>query len=660
MLTPVVPFSGYSGFGMLSRFCRLAVSRRSLSFRAQHEQSLKNPERFWKAASETITWDTPPKQAFQQNNVTTTWFPGGKLNSSFNCLDRHIAAGNGNKTAFIYDSPVTETIKHFSYEEVLSRVQAIAATLTELGVEKGDRVVIYMPMIPEAAFAMLATARIGAIHSVVFGGFASQQLAVRIDDARPKVILSASCGIEGQRVIDYKPLLDHAVELAEHKPSHCLILERPQSRISSTQDLDLDWETTVAPFQNRTVAPTIVDSDHPLYILYTSGTTGQPKGIVRESGGHAVALAWSMKNLYDIDPDDVWWAASDVGWVVGHSYIVYAPLLAGCTSVFFEGKPVGTPDAGTFFRVIDEHKVKALFTAPTVFRAIRQQDPHGELRKKYPMEHFETLYLAGERSDPELLTWAHQQLNVPVIDNYWQTETGWAICTNPRGDLQDVPLGSAGIASPGYDVSVVDEDGLLVSSPGELGHLVVKLPLPPSCTQTLWNKHDQFISSYLSKFPGFYDTGDLGEMDESGNISILSRADDLINVAAHRLSTGEMESAVLLHPSATECAVIGVKDEVKGQVPFCFVVLEAGANASEEKVETEIRNLVREEIGAIASLQRVVFLNRLPKTRSGKILRKTLRAIVNRDSFTTPATIEDITVLDEVLEAVYGREQEDL
>ena len=569
------------------------------------------------------------------------------LNTCYNALDRHVIAGRGDQTALIYDSPVTGSKRSLSYAELLDQVARFAGALRGLGVDKGDRVVIYMPMVPEAAIAMLACARIGAVHSVVFGGFAPHELAIRIDDAKPKVVISASCGIEPTRTIAYKPMLDHAVELAEHKPEYCVILQRPQV-VAELGERDVDWETLMRPGAVPSAEAVPVEATDPLYILYTSGTTGKPKGVVRDNGGHAVALHWSMKNIYDINPGDVFWAASDVGWVVGHSYIVYAPLLAGATTLLYEGKPVGTPDAGAFWRVISEHNVRALFTAPTAFRAIKKEDPDAKFLKKYDVSCMHTLFLAGERLDPDTYSWASGVLGIPVVAHWWQTETGWSIAANLRGlDPMDTKPGSPSVPVPGYDVQVLDGDGT-IQPPGVEGAICIKLPLPPGCLPTLWQDDERYVNGYLSAFPGWYLTGDGGFKDEDGYVYVMGRTDDVINVAGHRLSTGSMEAVLASHPMVAECAVVGVHDELKGQVPRGFVVLKAGAEIDPEQLRKELVQSVRDEIGAVAALREIDIVSGLPKTRSGKILRKTMREIADGKNPDVPSTIEDASILEKL------------
>ncbi len=615
-----------------------------------HRRSLEDPEGFWGEAGEAVEWIEPWKQVLDpEAKPVPRWFTGGVLNTAYNCLDRHVAAGRGEQTALIYDSAMTQEKRHYSYRQLLDQVARFAGVLADLGVVKGDRVIIYMPMVPEAAIAMLACARIGAIHSVVFGGFAANELATRINDSNPKVIVAASCGLEPGRVVAYKPLLDAAIQMAVHKPEHCIVLQRPQHQ-AEMLEIDRDWQALMAEAEPADCVP--VAATDPLYIIYTSGTTGQPKGIVRDTGGHAVALTWSMKNLYDVNPGEVFWAASDVGWVVGHSYIVYAPLLAGCTTLVYEGKPVGTPDAGAFWRVIAEHKVVSLFTAPTAFRAIRQQDPDGELIADYDLGHFRSLFLAGERCDPDTLTWAQEKLKVPVIDHWWQTETGWCICGNFLG-VEELPVkpGSPTVPGPGWDMKILGIDGK-EKPRGEIGSLVARLPLPPGTFPTLWKAEERFRKAYLQTFPGYYETGDAGVIDADGYVSVMARTDDIINVAGHRLSTGAMEEVLAAHPDVAECAVIGVADRLKGQVPLGFVVLKKGADSSEEVVAKELVAMVRDRIGPVAFFKLATVVGRLPKTRSGKILRATMRAIADSEPYKVPATIDDPAILEEIGESL--------
>jgi propionyl-CoA synthetase len=618
------------------------------AYASAYRRSIEDPNGFWGDAAEAIDWIKPPTRVLDDSNPPFyRWFAGGVLNTCYNALDRHVIAGRGDQTALIYDSPVTGSQRTLTYAELLDQVARFAGALRGLGVDKGDRVVIYMPMVPEAAVAMLACARIGAVHSVVFGGFAPHELAIRIDDAKPKVVVSASCGIEPTRTIAYKPMLDHAVELATHKPEHCVILQRPQV-VAELGERDLDWETLMRPGAVPPAEAVPVEATDPLYILYTSGTTGKPKGVVRDNGGHAVALHWSMKNIYDIDPGDVFWAASDVGWVVGHSYIVYAPLLAGATTLLYEGKPVGTPDAGAFWRVISEHRVRALFTAPTAFRAIKKEDPNAEYLKQYDVSCMHTLFLAGERLDPDTYAWASGVLGIPVVDHWWQTETGWSIAANLRGlDPMDTKPGSPSVPVPGYDVQILDGDGT-IQAPGAEGAICIKLPLPPGCLPTLWGDDERYVNGYLSAFPGWYLTGDGGFKDEDGYVYVMGRTDDVINVAGHRLSTGSMEAVLASHPMVAECAVVGVHDELKGQVPRGFVVLKAGVEADPEQLRKELVQSVRDEIGAVAALREIDIVSGLPKTRSGKILRKTMREIADGKNPDVPSTIEDASILEKL------------
>ena len=620
-----------------------------------YESWRRNPEGFWAGvASSEIDWFRQWDKVLDPGlGVYGSWFAGAECNTCWNCVDRH-AAKRPDATAILYDSPVSGAKRRISYGELLAEVQALAAVLKDRGIGKGDRVILYMPMIPEAAICMLACARLGAIHSVVFGGFAAPELATRIDDAKPKLIISASCGIEPGRIVAYKPLLDAAILRAAHKPESCLILQREALRCELVAGRDHDYSEAVAEAKaaGRIVECVPLKATDPLYILYTSGTTGRPKGVVRDNGGHMVALKWSMSAIYDIGPGETFWTASDVGWVVGHSYIVYAPLLQGCTSVLYEGKPVGTPDAGAFWRVVAEHKVKALFTAPTAFRAIRKEDPDGSFMPQYDLSHFRTLFLAGERADPATIEWAERHLGVPVIDHWWQTETGWSICANPVG-LGALPVryGSAGMPMPGYDLRVLDDRGGEVSS-GTLGNIVLKLPLPPGSLPTLWNADERFQESYLSDFPGFYKTADAGFRDADGYVFVMSRTDDIINVAGHRLSTGAMEEVLAGHPDVAECAVIGVADALKGQVPQGFVVLKAGRSREAAELRSECAARMREEIGPVAAFRMVHIVKRLPKTRSGKILRATMRQIAEGETPNVPATIDDPAILEEIREVL--------
>ena len=614
-------------------------------YQEEFRRSLAQPDQFWREAAGLIDWYTEPAVVLDRSNPPFyRWFTGATLNTCFNAVDRHVRDGRGDQPALIYDSPVTGSQRTITYRRLLGEVARFAGVLRGLDVHAGDRVVLYMPMVPEAVVAMLACARIGAVHSVVFGGFAANELAARIEDARPDVIVSASCGIEVSRVVEYKPILDQAIGLSRHKPRSCVILQRPQAVAPLTGGRDLDWQEAVAGAEPAGCVP--VRATDPLYILYTSGTTGRPKGVVRDNGGHAVALRWSMQHIYDTQPGDVYWAASDIGWVVGHSYIVYAPLLAGCTTVLYEGKPVGTPDAGAFWRVIEEHRVKALFTAPTAFRVIKKEDPEGQHARGRDLSSLRYLFLAGERLDPETYRWARDLLGIPVIDHWWQTETGWAIAADPMGLEALAPKpGSPTVPMPGYDVHVVDMSGEDVPTGGK-GDIVVRLPLPPGCLPTLWGDDQRFADSYLSRYPGYYLTGDGGFFDPDGYLFVMGRTDDVINVAGHRLSTGEMEEVLASHPAVAECAVIGVADTIKGQVPRGFVVLKSGASADPGAVPAELVKLVRDQIGPVAALRQVDVVAALPKTRSGKILRKTMRGIAEGNDEPVPSTIEDPAVLD--------------
>ena len=623
------------------------------SYDEAFKQSMENPDEFWGKQAENCHWYKKwDKVLSDSQKPFYRWFVGGETNTCYNAVDFHIENGRGDQTAIIYDSPVTDTIKKFTYNDLKDLVANFAGVLSAQGVKKGDRVIIYMPMIPEAVIAMLGCARLGAIHSVVFGGFAANELATRIDDAKPKVIVTASCGIEVKKVIPYKPLLDGAIEIAQSKPTSCIILQRPMEKASMIEGRDIDWNDAMAISKPHDCVP--VAATDPLYILYTSGTTGQPKGVVRDNGGHMVALKWSMKAVYNVDAGDVYWAASDVGWVVGHSYIVYGPLLRGCTTILFEGKPVGTPDAGVFWRIISQHKVRVLFTAPTAFRAIKREDPDAKLIKKYDMSKFYALFLAGERLDPNTLKWAENSLGVPVIDHWWQTETGWAICSNCLGIHQfDIKEGSPTKPAPGWNVKVVDESNNELPA-GDIGALVVKLPLPPSALPTLWNNDEGFKDAYLKEFPGYYKTADAGFIDEDGYVYVMSRTDDIINVAGHRLSTGAMEEVLSDHPDVAECAVLGVADNLKGQIPVGFIVLKAGVTHSNDDIIKEIIQMVRDKIGPVAAFKTATVVNRLPKTRSGKILRGTIQKIADNKAYKIPATIDDISILGEIEEALEG------
>jgi propionyl-CoA synthetase len=612
----------------------------------------RDPLEFWGEAATDIDWFETPKKVFDPDaGIYGRWFVGGVCNTCFNAVDRHVNAGRGDQPAIIYDSPLSGLKRTLTYHRLLTETQVLGGMLRDLGVGKGDRVILYMPMVPEAVIAMLACARIGAIHSVVFGGFAARELATRIDDCKPKVVLSASCGLEPGRVVQYKPLLDEAITLAAHKPQACLILQRPQATAQLIEGHDRDWaqmrdHALVHARSAFDCEP--VQATDPLYILYTSGTTGRPKGVVRDNGGHMVALKWSMKNHYGVEPGEVYWAASDVGWVVGHSYIVYAPLFHGCTTILYEGKPVGTPDAGAFWRVIAEHGCAAMFTAPTAFRAIKKEDSQGKLLGQYDLKKFRTLFLAGERADPDTLVWAEKLLKVPVIDHWWQTETGWAIAGNPVGlGMLPVKYGSPTVAMPGYDIRIVDE-GCRELPAGKMGSIVVKLPLPPACMPTLWQADTRMRESYLDEFPGYYKTADAGFKDEDGYIFVMGRTDDIINVAGHRLSTGGMEEVLASHPDVAECAVLGVKDQLKGEVPCGFIVLKSGVNRPPGEIEKECVALIREKIGPVAAFKIAITVARLPKTRSGKILRGTMKKIADGESWQMPATIDDPAILDEI------------
>ena len=611
-----------------------------------YARSIADPGGFWGDAAEDVFWYRKPERVLDDSRAPfTRWFPDGLTNSCYNALDVHVERGRGEQAALIYDSPLAGVIRTFTYRELRDQVARFAGALRTLGVEKGDRVIVYMPMVPEAVVAMLACARIGAIHSVVFGGFAAPELAKRIADARPRVIVSASCGLEPGRVVAYKPLLDEAIELSPVKPERCVILQRPQLA-AALNERDVDWQELVRDAQPVDCVP--VEATDPLYILYTSGTTGLPKGIVRDNGGHLVALKWSMKNIYGVDPGEVFWAASDIGWVVGHSYIVYGPLFHGCTTVLYEGKPVGTPDPGAFWRVISQHDVRALFTAPTAFRAIKRDDPEAEHRKRYDLGKFRYLFLAGERCDPDTLLWANAKLQVPVIDHWWQTETGWPIAANCTGlGLLPVKAGSCTKPVPGYDVRILDERGVEVAD-GSIGNVAIRLPLPPGCLPTLWQNDDDYVKWYLSTYEGYYKTADAGFKDEDGYLSIMSRTDDIINVAGHRLSTGAIEEVLAGHPDVAECAVVGVADALKGEVPVGLVVLKSGVAREQNVIAGELVQLVREKIGPVASFKQAIVVKRLPKTRSGKIVRGTIKKIADGQPWTVPATIDDPATLTEI------------
>jgi propionyl-CoA synthetase len=622
------------------------------SYNEEYYRSIRDPDSFWGAAAEEVTWIKKWDRVLDDSRPPFyRWFSGAVVNTCYNALDVHVEAGNGDRIALIYDSPVTATVRRYTYRALLDLVERCAGGLCSLGVSRGDRVLIYMPMVPEAVIAMLACARIGAVHSVVFGGFSAHELAKRIADARPKVVISASCGIEVDRIIPYVPLMNAAIEMATPKPERCVILQRPQLEAELNDERDISWE---ALLDADAVPPVPLAATDPLYILYTSGTTGVPKGVVRDNGGHLVALKWSMKNFYGMNEGDVFWAASDIGWVVGHSYIVYAPLIAGCTTILYEGKSVGTPDAGAFWRVIEQHGVHALFTAPTAFRAIRREDPAGEHIGRYSLATLRTLFLAGERCDPPTLEWAREMLEVPVIDHWWQTETGWPMAGNPVGlGMAPVKPGSCTWPIPGYDIRVLDDDGLEVP-PGRIGTIVVRLPLPPGCLTTLWQKDREYAETYLSQYPGHYFTADAGYFDDDRYLWIMSRTDDIINVSGHRLSTGAIEEVLASHPDVAECAVTGVSDPIKGEVPIGFVTLKAGAARDNEAVVRELIQMVRDRIGAIAVFKKAVVVKRLPKTRSGKVLRGTMKRIADGTPFVAPATIDDPAILGEIADALEG------
>ena len=611
-----------------------------------------DPEAFWMEAAQAIDWDKPPSRAFFDQGPAGEWFADAMVNTCWNAVDRHVEAGRGDQIAIYHASPITLSMKGITYRDLQTRVASLAGALRAKGVEKGDRVVIYMPMVAEAVEAMLACARLGAIHSVVFGGFAAKELAVRIDDAKPKAIIAASCGLEPGRVVHYKPLMDAAIDMASHKPDFCVILQREQEVAELTPGRDVAWHSFQYGVEPAECVP--VEGNHPAYILYTSGTTGNPKGVVRHTAGQLVALSWTVRNIYGIDAGDVMWTASDVGWVVGHSYICYGPLIAGATTIVFEGKPVGTPDPGTFWRVIQNFKVKSFFTAPTAIRAIRREDPEGEYVRKFDTSSLQAVLLAGERADPDTIAWTEEQLGVPVLDHWWQTETGWAIAANPFGaEFLPVKKGSPSVPMPGHDVQVLDEGGHPVEA-GQLGAITIKLPLPPGTLPTLWNAEDRFRKSYLDHFPGYYETGDAGYIDEDGYLYIMARTDDVINVAGHRLSTGAMEEVLASHPDVAECAVVGITDELKGQAPLGFLCLKKGAQTTPEQVAKDVVRLVREKIGPVAAFKLAVVIERLPKTRSGKILRATMAKIADGETVAPPGTIDDPTILDEVAEALRG------
>jgi propionyl-CoA synthetase len=618
-----------------------------MSYQDEYQASIDNPAAFWAVKAQQIDWYKPPANILSiDEHGIDRWFADGELNTCHLAVDYHVDNGRADQTALIYDSPVTSQQKKFTYRELRDEVALCAGMLKAHGVEKGDRVIIYLPMIPEAVIAMLACARLGAVHSVVFGGFAPLELSVRLDDSTPKVLLTASCGIEINRVIEYKPIVDAAIEMATHKPASCIVLQRPQATASMASGRDVDWQQAITDAEPAACVP--VKGTDPLYILYTSGTTGKPKGVVRENGGHAVAMKYSMTAIYDIEPGDVYWAASDVGWVVGHSYIVYGPLIHGCTTILYEGKPVMTPDAGAFWRVISEHGVNALFTAPTAFRAIKKEDPEAKLARQYDLSCLQTIFAAGERLDPPTYDWLAETFGVPILDHWWQTETGWAIAANLHG-LEPMPVksGSSTVPVPGFNVEILDEAGKQLPA-NEQGFISIKLPLPPSCLTTIWGDVERFKSNYLETYPGYFTTGDGGYFDDDGYLFIMGRVDDVINVAGHRLSTGEMEEVVGKHPMVAECAVIGRRDEIKGQLPMGFVVLKNTEDAKPDQIVQELIALVRQDIGAVAAFKDALVVGRLPKTRSGKILRKTLRAMVDGDEYTVPSTIEDPASLDEI------------
>ena len=621
------------------------------SYSSVYRSSLEHPEQFWANAAQDIDWITPWTDVMESDGgPVPRWFVGGELNTCYNALDRHADGGRGDQAALIYDSAVTGTVATYTYSELRDEVARFAGVLAARGITKGDRVVIYMPMIPQAAIAMLACARLGAVHSVVFGGFASRELAIRIDDCRPKAVISASCGVEVDRVIEYKPLLDAAIDLAEHKPDHTIIYQREMATATMQPGRDLDWEAEMEHAEPHGCVP--VEATDPLYILYTSGTTGEPKGIIRDNGGHAVALKWSMSNVYDVKPGEVWWAASDVGWVVGHSYIVYGPLMHGATSILYEGKPVGTPDAGAFWRVISQHGVASMFTAPTAIRAIRQQDPDGELISDYDLTNFRSLFLAGERCDPDTLGWAGDHLGVPVIDHWWQTESGWAIVSTCLGiEHTKIVPGSPGRPVPGWQVSVLDPDGEELP-PDEIGAICIRIPMPPGSLPNLWEAEERFVKTYLTGFPGYYETADAGYKDTNGYLYVMARTDDIINVAGHRLSNGALEEVLASHPDVAECAVIGVADPLKGQLPVGFLVLKVGAEASDDQVVADVVASVRSEIGPVAAFKTAVVVDRLPKTRSGKILRGTIVKIANNEPWEMPATVDDPVIFDDITTAL--------
>ncbi len=622
-----------------------------MKYKSVYNQWRNDPEKYWQNLANDISWKVFPKTILnKKNEYLYEWFPDGILNTCYNAVDKNIVEGRGNQVAIYYESPITNSKSKITYNDLRDKVSKFAGGLKKLNIEKGDRVIIYMPMVPEAIIAMLAVARLGAVHSVVFGGFASKELAVRIDDCKPKLIISASCGFEPNRVVKYKPLLNEALNIANHKVSDCIIYQRKGFETDLNPEIDIEWFEFLKDADEEECV--MVYGKDPLYILYTSGTTGQPKGVVRDNGGHAVSLKWSMKNIYGLNPGEVFWAGSDIGWVVGHSYIVYAPLFHGCSTVLYEGKPVGTPDAGAFWRVIENYNVKVFFTAPTALRAVKKEDPKGKFINQSKLSSLKALFLAGERADPDTVTWLEKQLSIPIIDHWWQTETGWPIASNPIG-IENLPLkkGSPTLPMPGYDIKILDSNNNELGS-NELGAICIKLPLPPSCLPTLWNAEQRYIDSYLLNFPGYYETGDAGYLDEDGYIYVMSRTDDVINTAGHRLSTGAMEEVVSNHPDVAECAVLGVNDELKGQIPIGFACLNAGCNREHDEISKEIIEMVRKDIGPVASFKYVGLVSSLPKTRSGKILRSTIRKIADGEDWEMPATIENPKVFEEIIEVI--------
>ena len=622
-----------------------------MKYKSVYKKWKNDPISFWSNIANDIIWDRFPETILNEiDNNFYQWFPDGKMNTCFNAVDRNVEEGKGDQVAIYYDSPITNSKKQITYNELLEKVSLFAGALKNQNISKGDRIIIYMPMVPEAIIAMLAVARLGAVHSVVFGGFAAKELAVRIDDCKPSLIISASCGFEPNKVVEYKPLLDEAIKIAKHKVKKCIILQRESFKVELNDQIDIEWNEFL--INAKKTKPESVSGNDPLYILYTSGTTGQPKGVVRDNGGHAVSLKWSMKNIYGMEPGEVFWAGSDIGWVVGHSYIVYAPLFHGCSTVLYEGKPVGTPDAGAFWRIINEYNVKVFFTAPTALRAVKREDPKGKFIKKDRISNLKALFLAGERADPDTVLWLEEKLSIPIIDHWWQTETGWPIASNPIGiENMLIKRGSPTVAMPGYEIKILDLQGNEVKR-NNLGAICIKLPLPPSCLPTLWNANERYINSYLKNYPGFYETGDAGYMDEDDYIYVMSRTDDVINTAGHRLSTGAMEEVISNHPDVAECAVIGVHDDLKGQIPIGFACLNTGCNRLHNEICNEIIQLVRNDIGPVASFKYIALVNSLPKTRSGKILRSTIRKIVDGEEWTMPATIENPDVINEIIEVI--------